>query len=369
MTVPNVDFLSLNFANVPVLQGTSPAWIYTSPQYAVDKIVIATAAGGTILPIQAPAPNSSWTLDFPGPSLTCVNLQDLPRDNIIQNVANAMISNGFSNPYGYIAWTPDLTGIEPFIPVAANGSFVQGSTLRSGTLDSSHTPTDPPSNYSSSTATIFVATFPAIGNLSEEYCNQSNDKSNDIDCTVMELQNSTIIECGLYNTSYHADFQFIDGTQTVNITRAENIYNNIIPIYFLDSSGALGPLATLSLNGTVNGFNLTEVQTLAYQAVMDAFGGILVGTITNNNEEFGTVFTSNTSIMSTVLSETVELEFLSKYAASARGSLAQSILEYKSIYPGISASDTASYNLPLRQALEDLFQNTTISLMSSALLQ
>ena len=41
--VPNVDFLSLNFANMPAEQGLSVSFYYDGPRYAVDKVVTATA--------------------------------------------------------------------------------------------------------------------------------------------------------------------------------------------------------------------------------------------------------------------------------------------------------------------------------------
>jgi hypothetical protein len=43
---------------------------YTAPQYLLDKVSRATAAGGEILPTPAPAVNSTYDYDFYGPSLS-----------------------------------------------------------------------------------------------------------------------------------------------------------------------------------------------------------------------------------------------------------------------------------------------------------
>ena len=78
--VPNVDFLSLNFANMAKPSDLSIGFNYAGPRYAVDKVVTATATEGAILPISAPAANSSWTLEFPGPALSCIDLEGAALD-------------------------------------------------------------------------------------------------------------------------------------------------------------------------------------------------------------------------------------------------------------------------------------------------
>jgi len=71
--VPNVDFLSLNFANL-LFHGGDSDLQYAGPKNAVIRVVAATAAQGSILPVSPQAPNSSWVLNFAGPSIDFINL-------------------------------------------------------------------------------------------------------------------------------------------------------------------------------------------------------------------------------------------------------------------------------------------------------
>ena len=365
MRVPNVDFLSLNFASMPELQGLAPWFVYSGPRYAVDKVVRATAVQGTILPISAPAINSSWTLEFPGPSLTCIDLQGATLDAIIENVQSSISAESCPS-YGYIAWTP--TSDSAYLPfMKANGVY----TLQPGTLGAGRF--DPDSSNISDVATIYVATFPGM-----------TDELTDTRCDE-QFSNAAVIQCALFNVSYHASFNFVNGAQTVNITNDRSQTNEVTPLDSL--AGADGPLADVYPNGsyveypngsyiTSAGFNTTEVQILAYQSIMDSLGKILVGTIWDISESGGALQISNTTVLSTILSNTLELQNLTLYPQGNATTwlTLQQYIAFKEragtlYWNGIDVIESASYTKPLRQALEELFQNITISLMTSAFLQ
>jgi len=61
LRVPQIDFLSLNFAKLIPREEEEGEVLYTGPMNAVDKVVAATVAQGSILPLihSPPAPNSS----------------------------------------------------------------------------------------------------------------------------------------------------------------------------------------------------------------------------------------------------------------------------------------------------------------------
>lgn len=88
-------------------------------------------------------------------------------------------------------------------------------------------------------------------------------------------------------------------------------YNSIMPFtdYF---GGDNGPFANYveSANGTLifNSWNTTTLQLLSYKSVMDSFSGVVVGTIYNVASD--EVVVNETSVLSTVLSETKELAWL-----------------------------------------------------------
>jgi hypothetical protein len=83
LRVPNIDFLSLNFA---ILESAMTDFHYSGPKYTVDRVVAATLTQGSIIPISPPATNSSWALDFAGPSLNFTDLQGPPLDAVKKNI-------------------------------------------------------------------------------------------------------------------------------------------------------------------------------------------------------------------------------------------------------------------------------------------
>lgn len=218
--VPNVDFLSLKFANLPVPPGLSVIYTYAGPQFAVEKIVRATAAQGSILPISAPrdSVNSSWVLDFPGPSITCTNVGDSTLDAIRENINAAAQTDYCTTSFGYIAWVPFL-GPLPFsiVPINDTSNKYGLYTLQ----DATHATLGPFSNtsqLSSIPATLYIATFPNMTNEAEADYGTTNCRNGD---------DATILKCELYNSSYHVSFSFVNGVQTINITRDKTSYNPV----------------------------------------------------------------------------------------------------------------------------------------------
>ena len=363
--VPNVDFLSLNFASLLGLESNQVGYKYTGPLYAVDKVVTATAGLGAILPIAAPASNSSWTLDFHGPSLTCVNLEGETANQIISNVNASVIINNVQSPgvvpYGYIGWTPDRESEGeseganlPF--VIDNGNFtLRSDTLGYGSFGSGST-------YIENTATLYLAAFMGTSPSGTFTTNPSTS-----------LSNSTIVQCALFNTSYHASFSFVNGAQSINVTRGEDL-NGVQYVGGVGGNGVGSPLENADdVGNAIRGsFNTTELEVFSYQSVMQSLGKLVVGAIFGTYNLTGTMTPVNTTVMSTVLSDTAELHSI---AAMTNTGVPGNLEEYlyqsanRSGWNGSSIIDTSLHTVPLRQAMEVLFQNITISLMSSALLQ
>lgn len=106
--VPRVDFTSLNFPWMTVFPDDDSYTIYISPLDAVKKVVTATTAEGKILPIQAPSTNSSWTLNFHDPALSCEVVDEGLQNDIMQNIrdaVNQLISHTIAKTsYGYNSW-------------------------------------------------------------------------------------------------------------------------------------------------------------------------------------------------------------------------------------------------------------------------
>jgi hypothetical protein len=346
MTVPYVDFTSLNFASIMNQAGQSSAFVYQGPQYSVQEVVSASCADGSILPIEPVGSNTSWSLVFDGPAIGCGAVSADEKVAILGNIGDYMTADSCQTSFGYISWTPDSSGSVPFYNDSSNSSYI----LRSSTL----------STLAPGQLRTYLATFPNMTDMILTYGCYNN---------VMEemLGDATIVSCGLYNTTYEVSFSYINGRQNISVTSAEH-HNDIY------AAPAIGGA------GLETEFNVTLTQNYAYQAVWDAFGRILVGLIYSSNvaQNGGALIAINTTIMASALSNTKELAFLgdwsSQYSAIGTNSLQQLILQEQehpptAMFNGTWIRQAPASNSPLAFTLEESFKKATVSLMSSSLLQ
>jgi hypothetical protein len=298
-------------------------------------------------------------------------------DDIKANIQAVLAIELCATSFGYIAWTPSyvlppsnqegedyVLSTLPFLLSQNKTSY----SLNGGSLG----PLPEFVNGSTSVpATFYAGTFYNMTNqdgYDGEPCSTSQFNNN-------PPPNITVLQCMLYNSSYHVNFSYVDGAQTINITLDESPYNPVTSISNLNSTYPWGPLADYTPNGTVISYKPAYVENLAYQSVMGAFGQIVVGTIWNSDDTWGLPVSSSTSVMSTVLGETKELAWLNNYpekVAYLDATLQQTIsdpTEGKEMWNGVDVVDDLESGTPLKDALEALFQNITVGLMSSRLLQ
>ncbi|KAE9378213.1 hypothetical protein N431DRAFT_435384 [Stipitochalara longipes BDJ] len=375
--VPSVDFHSLNFANIQALRS---GFVYSSPKYAVDKVVAATAAQGSILSIPARTSNASWALDFAGPSIVCTDVQGSMMSDIQQNIQAAVAIDQCTTAFGYIAWTPSYieSGGQGSEYTLYNLPFILSQNSSSYSLNDA--PLGPlPMGQDNGTTSIPATFYAAIyRNMTDEVLNAEEG----LTCSEHgaeggnPLPNITVIQCELQNSSYHTSFSYINGVQTINITVDETPYNPVPPIYVLNDDSGYGPLANYSKNGSVLSYKPTVVETISYQSVMSSFGSILVGTLFNSENSDGGIVANSTSVMSTVVGETEELTWLNDYPPREPGltaTLQQAIGDPTEsggqMWNGVDVLDDFQSAVPFKAALESLFQNITVGLMSSRLLQ
>lgn len=386
IAAPTVDYSGLDFAYTRVVKmfqvtGLDTFCVYEGPGYPVTKVVAATAAQGVILPFSASHPNSSWSVDFFGPAIRCHPVKTALKASILTQL-NHVSSPPLAQAKNliYLGWTPN-NGDLPYAQDKKRALHTRGNTLgptyyySPGNYSSSQAPHQPSlsgigeslsvaypdSEIWDGTASdlklprLFVAAFPL----------RVNDPS-----IPYESLHASLISCALYNASYHTDFEFLDGAQTVSITVAES-HNDVVALNTIswDSTSSINPYQPYYQNGSAievlntssgesNGqYNSSINRILAYQSVFDAFGKILVGSISLGIS--GTLNVVNTSIMSTVLFDTVEL---SGYRG-VRDSVIELVPELVGAPLPLQARDPEHGHL--QHALEELFQNITISLMTS----
>ncbi|KAI8950665.1 hypothetical protein F4801DRAFT_602078 [Xylaria longipes] len=331
---PNFDFASLRYvASMPMdgakeVQdpvGVFNTYLYNGPSAEVQKVANAVAYGGTVLPITPPAANSSWQLDFYGPSLICHPMDDNTRLQVESSIAYWLweqrqfdADGNCDFPKGYLTWSSREGGVpNPFL----------GSTNEVNDLDP-----------------VGSSSFP------------------------LGPGNMTFLQCDLHNASYHAAFNYESGRQSIAVQAnhkemvhtAGDVNANIsdtVPYIFDEVLVKL--IKEKSLSGLL--------RHLSYTAIADAFYQIIKGSVTTDEVGF-----PDTKIISTVLIDTPELGFLSSlYGLSPFASTLQEDLWHTNTSKGQSLSSPRHVNRgrSLQNTLEEMFQNITISLMSSELLQ
>ncbi|KAJ5197585.1 hypothetical protein N7449_008064 [Penicillium cf. viridicatum] len=204
---------------------------------------------------------------------------------------------------------------------------------------------------------LFVAVFPHA---------MENPKHNEVSEMAAAVQNSTILRCTLHNASYQANFTYINGAQTIHITD-KTVLNGISYLHGVTNLDGPVPSSNTSFM-----HNPRIMESLSYQSTMDAFGKLLFGSISTNMTHYeyheagleGNVVNSmkqTTNILSTTMMETEEMSIFPSIA----GSDSNPFTDY---WEGRSVSPSRRFSR-LSNALEELFQNITFSLMSSKMFQ
>ncbi|KAF7193881.1 hypothetical protein HII31_04771 [Pseudocercospora fuligena] len=393
-TVPMADFESLKFfapgqSNTFTGLASVDTVFYNGPTYMVERIAHSVATGGTILPISPSSPNASWSLDFNGPALRCSNVNATLQALMQTNILNAYRGNSCQQPYNYLAWTAangsptPSEGIasneDPFgnhaVPFSATTPFAMnqgtlGPLLYDAVGAKGNATTNGTAN-ATQVATIYLAAIPkfkyrelgscdANPNITAEQVNDEFGRY---------FVNSTILECQLWNTSYHTNFTYVDGQQSIDITtseRGEDSSVDTLAGFYMNGDYP----KCAGLNVDYEGCNVDRytLQRLSFQAILDAFGRVFVGTVLDGQQsKYGGTYTTDTKVMSTVLLDTKELSFLrtpSNWANAAEtGTYTHlgSTDNMPSLYDWTAEPSQKS----LKDTIEQLFQNITISMLSS----
>ncbi|KAJ5498998.1 hypothetical protein N7453_008049 [Penicillium expansum] len=375
--IPRVDFTSANFADLNSALFTNSTgqngWLsgYSGPTPETQRVVNSVATQGTILPIEPPAVNSSWSVEFHGPSIVCDNVNSTLGAYITQNVAQAMKVSELYGPevssltrYGYLSWAPesdDPKGSTPFYQVNGNDTYIQrsiqlGPELRDpeGVNVGISTPTNP--FVHGAPLSLFVAIFPRAMEYAEyDSAVENVDKA---------VQNSTILRCLLHNASYQADLTYINREQTINVIN-KTILNGV---------GLVDAIANYD-NGSLVSSNLSFIhnpqlmECLSYQSLMEAFGSLLFGSIKNfiaivanpksgTDRSFSYSENPNTSIISTRLMETEEMRSIQFITSSnisspftdywkSRSNVTFSLMSSKMFQPNYTMNDMPETNVTI----------------------
>lgn len=348
VSMPAPDFSMQAFAQLAV---DSSARIstpyYQAPRFGVQQLANTVASLGSLLDFPAPAPNSSYSLNFYAPALQCTEYDDTVRKAVftaMSNVVGCSISaaqgaldketNMSSCDYSpiYMSWVPDYTHHISSYNYTEDDVFDQGGTFHFEKTIGQYgkVPGEEPASLAVGVQTISQAMFTD--------------------------QPWTVLNCSLHNATYTVHVNITDGAQDIKVV-SRTLTN---PVGYL-------PNATVTSNASEDSqFSMfhRDLTRIAYYSLFDALGRLLVGQMTtwsDYDEDQQSV--SQTSIMTTNLVDSAELSNLyhnMEFCGMGANSSTCSVDEY-----GVNNS-TAPSTRPLSMAIEQLFENMTLSLFSDA---
>jgi hypothetical protein len=239
-TPPQLFFDPIQYA---ILQTTVKMSIYVSPSPDTLATAFGSAMTKQLLGISQTDANMTYDLQFYGPALRC----DYAEPDFIDGAYNAYLLNFTSQEsyYRYFAWVPIIGKNRTDLSVAEDEG---GKTLDIVSTDAAHLYIIP--NTSIAAGPVFVG---GILQLTPE----------DARYGIQDL-----LDCKLYNASYHTHFNLTFPTQSIEV-RSREMLNPVhvsLDIWDWRSSSSTPEL------------RVREAQRIAYQSIMDAFGRLLVGT-------------------------------------------------------------------------------------------
>lgn len=220
---------------------------YRGPSNAVSRIMYATSTLGTMLQLPSQYQNMSYDMSFYGPGVQC----SLTNVSMAEGVATALQNESTQeegSKFLYFSFVPGD-------PKHSAPTYYDGASEPYQTLD----------DMSTDSARLFIA-------------HGTPDSP---------IRNATdLIECRLGNYSYHVHFQFaypLQSIDTLNYQRINDV-GSFLP------SGVFGPLSDYYSD------------VASYQAIMEAFGAVLVGM--SEADHYGGIYTESTSYAYTAINWT-----------------------------------------------------------------
>jgi hypothetical protein len=328
--------------------------IYIKPTLQLSRLATTTAYRGAIPDHRTLLPNSTYQLKFQAPALQC---QPMTVD--VMSGFNRAAGCNFTrtstsareqceNVVPYVSWVPDRLSLVPF----GNG------TVKSGflPLDSALEVLEPSEDYSQSylgyyedgPASLFVAT---------RNDPQPGDPS------------WNILNCSLFNASYTVHESSDSNSRSQSLLSEVRLLNSV-------------PFMQQTDHKFSEPRNATEATVFSYQALMESFNRLLVGSMVSStagykNSQYWNgpdMRSQNPNVMSTLLAFSNELvRFLSDsrtngYDPLPKDPLWTTVEETDNAYISLpnEALESPSYNQSLASGLEELFQNMTLALFSDA---
>ena len=301
----------------------SMAPTYSGPSRHLVRLLTATAYNGQLPILPKPAENSSYSQNWIGPSIKCQPI----RASILSLFKPAM--GGFDprhpvqeteNGFHYLSWTPS-SAKNSTVPWEKDS--IHKDTSKSGGVGAMHKDGGCLGHINGGPAIVFVA---ARANIS--------------------TSDWTVLNCSLYNASYTIRFAFAADTQDVSVSSIQD----------LNPVGPIDPSADVSTSRRGWTINATSA-LISYEMMMEVLGNTLCGAVWSEKEpQAGVVRPTilnidRTRVLETLIANTAELWPLYAKGTDVTGE-------------GGSIEKPPANPPTLATAIESLFQNMTITLLS-----
>lgn len=375
---------------LPAVTGQSDPtpWFYSyaGPSDEVLRVANVATMQDTIMPIAHPGVNASWELDFDGPSLQCSEVDRTIADDFGHRFNKLVNLNWSRRQNGYVVWFPrgpanDSDSIE--LPIRSNWTTGNISSLDIGSVVAP--PTYETLNRTKEPLDMFVLTKPFQLSDLLSFTNENND-------------GLEILHCQLHDATYHVSFDYSSGDQQIALdvgtSSPEDAINGIPGVLYKVQNQMTDyweyPCRSDHAHELLCCYNQPQLlQTLSYQAMMEAFSRNLRGSVYlyRTKDSVTTAFGTDSNVMQTTLAQAKNLAFLTaaKSMANVSSYAATFQSEVKGNQSGIAADlngakvdfrgaytdlgERPVLNMDVKEIIEKMFQNFTISLMSSAALQ
>jgi hypothetical protein len=379
--VPTINFDTLSYVAGLGTAGKGrydpQKFIYEGPSQALKRMAVAVGALGTVLPIDPPSSNSSWTTKFHGPAVRCEPLPASESNAVEQNIREYIEYGSVCwNAPGYITWIGDLPYVSS-LPKDENGSDIADA-------EPVVQPNDQPLSYANGSFRLVVLPqLLTVYQMSDGQVHSACSPGYDF-LESYGNDTSLMLQCQLVNSTYDVAFDYVNGNQTVTIEVPQTVPEDTVAAI----STITGPT-----NDTCVGFHAGYLlkqpdipienpdwpercdfdqglaRQLAYRSILDAFFNVISGPVALDQSSAG-------NILATTLLRTRELNFLTNYARA----MSDPLQKWKNAQAGLFAAgraDIAGLVIPeakeerpaLARELEVMFQNLTVSLMSSTIFQ
>ncbi|WPG99355.1 Hypothetical protein R9X50_00216900 [Acrodontium crateriforme] len=365
--------------------------IYEGPSQEVSGVTFAVGGSASILPIETPGQNASWHISFEGPRLKCLPMNETLTADVKQNIATVLNATstwrfGYNEPAlpfevpSYLSWSTAYSDLPYYLPRLSNTTW----TLQ--------VPDSPLNRYSK----LMVGVFPngyyqpdifapgTFGSLNQTYIE-------------FLFEGATFLQCEPWTAVYELEFSYDEQNRGQKIIISN--LTDVAQMGILSEDWTLGKILvgfapdgdlfisrdndtsdTLPMEkGYIDSPNL---RLASYQAVVQSFYKLVLGAVSvafdngNNIDNAllpgliqGTLATQQTPpclAFSTVLADTAELAQLQLYNVSAgiiSGQVAGN--RYNQLSQYLPSTKNAAKPRSLQSTIEEMFQNVTISMMSS----